>query len=671
VSGAPAVSIGRLSATTHLEEGRGEDAGRVARMLGRVAAERLGHALGGVALPPGIWCVRHLDVTVGLDLNRPDPALEAAWAETLAVALRQTLQPGSPEVVRYDHERDALGDLVGGVATGRLGPAWAWRRLGLLQPADPPLDREPGEALVAVLDRRPRQALGAVLVAAERVGLAALQRVLGPAGWTAVAGVVRDALGAGPPRPGRDGDPGAAGRPVRAAALVEGSRLAGLARGSRVRLDPRTLDALALLVVAERDPSALRHPAGEALVAAVAGALAARVPGAGAHPVPDPGSTGRRADEDPGPERPAAPDPVVSAPPPEGAAAARRATEGPPDPGQPAAAGAAGVAPGAAAADRAGAGPPAPAGRAGESGEAAAGRAGAGSGAAAAGRAGEGSEDPPGQARGGDGEPAAAGARHPEGAPPSPGAQPWPRGNPASRREAPRWGSGADGEPTGARLSTAPGGATASGGATARGGATAPGAGATMTPGAGAGTGPDEVGGEAATVAAGGVRGRPTDWAGLLFLLATADRAGIPDAVLDDPALASRPLPWALQGIALRLVPTTADDPAVAAFAAVDPDGSPPWWLGPPAGDDELDRLERIAGRWAAVTAAALEETARDPLEVVASITRRGGVIDHAPGWLEVHLDINRVDVAVRRAGLDLDPGWVPWLGTVVRFVYA
>jgi hypothetical protein len=40
------------------------------------------------------------------------------------------------------------------------------------------------------------------------------------------------------------------------------------------------------------------------------------------------------------------------------------------------------------------------------------------------------------------------------------------------------------------------------------------------------------------------------------------------------------------------------------------------------------------------------------------------------PGWLEVHLDLDTVDVHVRRAGLDVDLGWVPWLGTVVRFRY-
>jgi hypothetical protein len=30
----------------------------------------------------------------------------------------------------------------------------------------------------------------------------------------------------------------------------------------------------------------------------------------------------------------------------------------------------------------------------------------------------------------------------------------------------------------------------------------------------------------------------------------------------------------------------------------------------------------------------------------------------------------SQVDMTVRRAGLDLDPGWVPWLGRVVQFHY-
>ena len=37
---------------------------------------------------------------------------------------------------------------------------------------------------------------------------------------------------------------------------------------------------------------------------------------------------------------------------------------------------------------------------------------------------------------------------------------------------------------------------------------------------------------------------------------------------------------------------------------------------------------------------------------------------------LDLDLETAEVDLAVRLSGLDLDPGWVPWLGRVVRFHY-
>ena len=40
------------------------------------------------------------------------------------------------------------------------------------------------------------------------------------------------------------------------------------------------------------------------------------------------------------------------------------------------------------------------------------------------------------------------------------------------------------------------------------------------------------------------------------------------------------------------------------------------------------------------------------------------------PGWLEAHFPLSTVSIDLRRAGLDLDPGYLPWLGVVVRFVY-
>jgi hypothetical protein len=37
---------------------------------------------------------------------------------------------------------------------------------------------------------------------------------------------------------------------------------------------------------------------------------------------------------------------------------------------------------------------------------------------------------------------------------------------------------------------------------------------------------------------------------------------------------------------------------------------------------------------------------------------------------MEVRLPMERIDIAVRRAGLDRDPGWVPWLARTVRFEF-
>lgn len=158
---------------------------------------------------------------------------------------------------------------------------------------------------------------------------------------------------------------------------------------------------------------------------------------------------------------------------------------------------------------------------------------------------------------------------------------------------------------------------------------------------------------------------RPTLWAGLLFLLNTAEQADVPESLLEDPAFAARMLPWVLHGIASQLVPAAADEPAVLAFARlVDPPTSPP-------SDLEQQRLGAHAHRWAAATAARLERDGEDPLAVVAEVALRRGDVVVEPGWVETHLSLTDVDVDIRRAGLDIDPGWIPWLGAVVRFVYA
>ena len=49
---------------------------------------------------------------------------------------------------------------------------------------------------------------------------------------------------------------------------------------------------------------------------------------------------------------------------------------------------------------------------------------------------------------------------------------------------------------------------------------------------------------------------------------------------------------------------------------------------------------------------------------------RRPARLDLTSTHADVWLGMDQTDLRVRRAGLDLDPGWVPWFGRVVRFHY-
>ncbi len=158
-----------------------------------------------------------------------------------------------------------------------------------------------------------------------------------------------------------------------------------------------------------------------------------------------------------------------------------------------------------------------------------------------------------------------------------------------------------------------------------------------------------------------------TQWAGLLFLLNTAADASVPDRVLDDPALAARSLRWSLHRIGRHLVPVAPADPALLAFCALP---AAPVDLVPTAAGEE-EALRAHATRWAVATADRLGRTDTDPFAVVAEVAARAGTVTVEPGWCEVWMAADEVDIEVRRAGLDLDPGWVGWLGTVVRFGYA
>ena len=47
-----------------------------------------------------------------------------------------------------------------------------------------------------------------------------------------------------------------------------------------------------------------------------------------------------------------------------------------------------------------------------------------------------------------------------------------------------------------------------------------------------------------------------------------------------------------------------------------------------------------------------------------------GEIVTTDAGVMEIRMPMDRIDVRVRAAGLDRDPGWVPWLLRRVRVVY-
>ena len=161
----------------------------------------------------------------------------------------------------------------------------------------------------------------------------------------------------------------------------------------------------------------------------------------------------------------------------------------------------------------------------------------------------------------------------------------------------------------------------------------------------------------------------PTAAAGLLFLLGVAAEVGIPTRVEDHPDLGRRPLAFNLFDLGRRFAPWADPlDAAMFGFAGLVPADERP---GRPPSDAQMDALDHIAVDWARVTVGRLRPTAAGASAVLRWLVERPGEVYVGPGWIEVVLPIDAVDTDVRRAGLDLDPGFVRMLGSVVRFRYA
>ncbi len=78
----------------------------------------------------------------------------------------------------------------------------------------------------------------------------------------------------------------------------------------------------------------------------------------------------------------------------------------------------------------------------------------------------------------------------------------------------------------------------------------------------------------------------------------------------------------------------------------------------------ELARMPPLPRAMAAAATATLGEVWAPSLIAVP------GLLRHTPSHIDVHFPAAAVRLEVRLAGLDINPGWVPWLGRVVTFHY-
>ncbi len=169
--------------------------------------------------------------------------------------------------------------------------------------------------------------------------------------------------------------------------------------------------------------------------------------------------------------------------------------------------------------------------------------------------------------------------------------------------------------------------------------------------------------------------GLPTSVAGLFFLMNALERIGIARAFSAglgsaDPQFAAR----LMQRFAVR-AGVGPDDPIrlwIDSIVTTAPDTAPiacdaDWWPSNLPASRTTASIDYLARIWYLAVLRWCWRTGKLTLPVIVS---RGGVFSVNRTDLDVSMPLDEADVRVRRLGLDLDPGWLPWFGRVVRFHY-
>lgn len=168
-----------------------------------------------------------------------------------------------------------------------------------------------------------------------------------------------------------------------------------------------------------------------------------------------------------------------------------------------------------------------------------------------------------------------------------------------------------------------------------------------------------------------------TDYAGLLFLIPVLMQLGLVEWLQHNPTWIERRFPFLLLGFIAHQLGAPPDDPMLRLFAdelGDEDDGTddgepmvePAIWQ--QLFEDEPVPLPNDAlGAWFHAVEQWLK---RYTVLTLVEVVQRPGRVTATPTHIDLFFDLNQLDIRIRRAGLDIDPGWVVWLGRVVQFHY-
>jgi len=167
--------------------------------------------------------------------------------------------------------------------------------------------------------------------------------------------------------------------------------------------------------------------------------------------------------------------------------------------------------------------------------------------------------------------------------------------------------------------------------------------------------------------------------AGFFFLLRVLDELAIQEFLHAYPVLADINFPRLVLTALAQFLRLAEDDPHLGIAPYSNPESlqntiafdMPEAWLrllGRRSANRSVEMTIRSLVRiWVIAVRRWLWRHGRLRLSEVSS--RRGQVFYSRP-QVDVKLRLQDVDIRIRCLGLDLDPGWVPWLGLIVRFHY-